>query len=432
MLVFFSDIHLTDGTTGKTLNPKAFDLLVERVAALSRKRAARRVWCVLLGDGLDLIRSARWCQVRGPRPWDPPGPGQEAVALDVLGAILRENREAVRILGSLPEKIAHRRRIAPGKIRFDYLLGNHDWLINRYRSARQRVVEALGLERSWIERGLPTEFPWTEVQEAARPYGVVARHGDVYDPLNYDRAAGRDASSVGDAVVVELISRLPEEVQAALLGHPGGEAIVGRLRQIDSVRPLTLIPEWVVRTAAEAGGDEPEVLRAVRRGIRNSIDAFRRSAAYRDFCRRSLAPWQRFYLNRVLFTLRREEISRVPSLAECVVRVAGAVRSLRGSPISEYGARALGERLPDGARPRVVVYGHTHKTETVPLGRNADGTERFYLNTGTWQQVWERGRTGVPDGHFAGWREMTYVVIYPADGPDQTHTFETWTGTLCP
>jgi hypothetical protein len=349
--------------------------------------------------------------------------------LAVLDDVLRDNREAIRILGTLPDRIARRRRIRADHVRFEYLLGNHDSLLNRYEESRRRVVEAMGLDRACIERGLPVAFPWPEVEEAARPYGVVARHGDACDILNRHPAGARGAPSIGEAITVELVNRFPEEVGAALADHPRRREIVGRLSEVDNVRPLTLIPEWVVQTAAEVGGDDPAVLRAIHRGIRTAIDAFRRSAAYADACRRSLTVWQRFYLDRVLYTLRRQDLSRVPSWRDRAVRMAGAAQSLFGRPVSRYVARALAERLPDGAVPRLVVYGHTHEARTVPLGRTADGQDRFYLNTGTWRRVWERGSTDGPAGHFAGWRVMTYVVIYaPDEGGGRT--FETWTGGL--
>ncbi len=69
MLVFFSDIHLTDGTSGETINAGAFDIFADQVADLARKRKAKEVRLVLLGDGLDVIRSTRWLDdPKGPRP----------------------------------------------------------------------------------------------------------------------------------------------------------------------------------------------------------------------------------------------------------------------------------------------------------------------------------------------------------------------------
>ncbi len=434
MLVFFSDVHLTDGSTGPTLNPEAFELFVDRVARLARRRQAPAVWCVLLGDGLDLIRSLAWLRdPDGPRPWDPPGPDQEALVLEVLDRILGANREAVEVLRALPEQIARKRRISARKVRLDYLLGNHDWLINRYPSARQRVVRALGLDEAFLGELLPTAFPWPGAADEAEPYGVLARHGDVFDATNYDADVGRDASSVGDAVCVELLARLPEMVahDQEFAGHPGRDEVLMRLREIDHVRPLSLVPEWIVEAGQVEGRHDPAIHRAIHRGLRRSIDQFRRARVYRRFVRRRLSARQRFYLTRVLLNLRRQELSATGAWTDWVLRLGRALHSFWGPSPTEYTRRALQEVPVEGPPPRFVVYGHTHMVEKVPLGQDEAGAERFYLNTGTWRRVWHRGWTPEGAAHFAAWKVMTYVVLYGPEEAGGRHAFEVWTGDLC-
>jgi hypothetical protein len=449
MLVFFSDVHLTDGSTAETLNPEAFELFVDRVARLARRRRAPAVWCVLLGDGLDLIRSLRWIRdPKGPRPWDRAGPDQESLVLEILDAVLEANRRSVKILRELPEQIAHKRRISPQRVRFSYLLGNHDWLINRYPSARRRVVEALGLDEAFLDDPLPTVFPWPAVEEACERYGVLARHGDIYDFTNYDSDAGRDASSVGDAVCVELLARLPEIVaqDADFAGHPRRDEVLMRLREIDNVRPLTLVPEWIVeagqaagrpfdyaqgRAEAVEGRHDPKIHRAIGRGLRHAIDRFRKTRAYRRFVRRRLTPQQRFYLTRVLLSLRRQELSAVGAWSDWVLRLGRALHSFWGPGPTEYTRRALQEGPVGGRLPQFVVYGHSHMVEKVPLGLDEDGAERYYLNTGTWRRVWHRGWTSSGAAHFAAWKVMTYVVLYGEYEQAGRHAFEVWSGDLC-
>jgi len=150
MLVFFSDIHLTDGTSGETINPGAFDIFADHVAELARKREACEVRIVLLGDGLDVIRSVRWLKSpTGTRPWDERGEPQERLTLDILRATLDENREALEFLADVPGRVASRTegRVPAESVRLDYVLGNHDWIINRYRSTRELVAQRLNLQR---------------------------------------------------------------------------------------------------------------------------------------------------------------------------------------------------------------------------------------------------------------------------------------------
>ena len=65
MLVIISDLHLTDGTSGATISPWAFEIFAQelRDAAISaswradgKYRPVDRVDLILLGDGLDVIR----------------------------------------------------------------------------------------------------------------------------------------------------------------------------------------------------------------------------------------------------------------------------------------------------------------------------------------------------------------------------------------
>ena len=44
MLVIISDLHLTDGTTGATLEPGAMDLFAERLADLAWRASWRAGW----------------------------------------------------------------------------------------------------------------------------------------------------------------------------------------------------------------------------------------------------------------------------------------------------------------------------------------------------------------------------------------------------
>ena len=75
-----------------------------------------------------------------------------------------------------------------------------------------------------------------------RRHKVAARHGDVYDPLNFE--GDRDSSSLGDAIVIELVNRFASEVEQSL-GADLPDATVLELRQIDHIRPLLLVPIWL-------------------------------------------------------------------------------------------------------------------------------------------------------------------------------------------
>src|SRR5437867_386443 len=57
VLVLISDLHLTDGSTAINVDPSAFTLLGEEIAASYKDRGAREMHLVLLGDIYDLVRT---------------------------------------------------------------------------------------------------------------------------------------------------------------------------------------------------------------------------------------------------------------------------------------------------------------------------------------------------------------------------------------
>ena len=83
MLVIMSDLHLTDGTSGTTIDADAFNIFRERLkdlawAASDRSVSDKEVYepvkeihLLLLGDILDVIRSTQWLQNKV-RPWGDP------------------------------------------------------------------------------------------------------------------------------------------------------------------------------------------------------------------------------------------------------------------------------------------------------------------------------------------------------------------------
>ena len=80
------------------------------------------------------------------------------------------------------------------------------------------------------------------IEQIYREHRVFARHGDIFDPSNFEHS--RDASSLGDAIVIELLDRFGTVVREQL-GSRLLDACDAGLREIDTVRPLLTIPIWV-------------------------------------------------------------------------------------------------------------------------------------------------------------------------------------------
>ena len=201
MLVFISDIHLTDGSSGETIKSTAFkifsDNLKQLIKSVKKSSNLEEVKLALLGDIFDVIRSTKWNDPTVTvRPWDEPGKSQEDVLLNILSGIHAKNQDSLNYFDDL-------RKFAKDEgILFDitYVIGNHDWLINRYQSSRNLIAKRLGLPSNDAPK-----FP----EELFVPaYKTYARHGDIYDSFNYMNN-NRDTSSIGDAIVIELLNKYP-------------------------------------------------------------------------------------------------------------------------------------------------------------------------------------------------------------------------------
>jgi len=198
------------------------------------------------------------------RPWNDAGPKQEKIVQQILNGILSNNKDSLAELRSLREWAAEK------KIPFDitYVIGNHDWLINRYPACRKAVAAALGIARS-------DPFP-SQLFEPG--YKVFARHGDVYDDFNY--MGKRDASSIGDAIVIELLNKYPEQVIKSLSGlvatgsatQAEADLIAAQLKELDNIRPLFDAPSWVLMVANKTENEAAR--RAIEHAWAACVDAF--------------------------------------------------------------------------------------------------------------------------------------------------------------
>ena len=240
MLVIISDLHLTDGTSGSTISPGAFQLLGERLADLACGASQRRdgdyrpierIDLVLLGDVLDVIRSSRWLEGRV-RPWD--DVGSPALFDDGVGDHRRRScvttprrcaefrklaEQGVAIPAGTRDGRPADRGVQNVPVRIHYMVGNHDWFFHLPGAELQRPAASRSpLSLDW-RRTPDAPFPheaWedNELLQTMRRHKVFARHGDVYDPFNYE--GDRNASSLGDVVVIELLNRFGAQVAREL------------------------------------------------------------------------------------------------------------------------------------------------------------------------------------------------------------------------
>jgi hypothetical protein len=445
MLVVISDLHLTDGTAGSSISPGAFRLLAERLADLVASASTRsdgsyrpidHVDLVLLGDVLDVIRSARWLGGTA-RPWDDP---QSPAVVETLTAIttdiLRRNEESLGLLRSLaqglirltPPSRMDRQPVTndtvPVPVRIHYMVGNHDWYFHlpgpHYQRLRQQIAVQMGLATN-PNAPFPHE-PWEceTLHPALLRHKVFARHGDVYDPFNYE--GHRDGSSLGDAIVIELVGRFAAEMEQGLAEELPEPTRLG-LRELDNIRPLLLVPVWIdgllERTCPSA---------ALRQHVKTIWDALadafleHRFVRERDTWRpRDLVDG----LERALKISRRVPVGWASSIAAWLCEI-------RGARTPSYCHHALAEPEFRNRRARHIVYGHTHYAEEVPLDASyADGfvLHQTYFNAGTWRRVYRPTHFAPNEHEFIPSDTLSFLTFFQGDERNG-RPYETWTGTL--
>lgn len=444
MLVIISDLHLTDGTSGSTISPGAFQLLGERLVDLAAGASQRRnggyrpverVDLVLLGDVLDVIRSTKWLEGRV-RPWDDASSPQLCDAVSRVAVdVLRHNSEACAEFRKLAQQglaipAATRdgrpaaREMQNVPVRIHYMVGNHDWFFHlpgaNYDQLRRQIAEQLSLTTS-PEAPFPHEA-WedNELLQTMRRHKVFARHGDVYDPINFE--GDRNASSLGDAIVIELLNRFSVQVARELAEDLPPSALAG-LREIDNIRPLLLIPVWI-DGLLERSCPQPAVRKQVKKVWDALADEFLENPFVRTrdtWCPVDVVDG----LQKALKFSRRLSVGWASWVAQWMWQ-------LRGADNSSYYQHALGEQDFRNRRAKHIVYGHTHTAEVVPLDASfAEGyvLHQAYFNSGTWRRVYEQTRFAPSEHEFIAADTLTYLAFFK-DDERRGRPYETWSGTL--
>jgi UDP-2,3-diacylglucosamine pyrophosphatase LpxH len=467
MLVILSDTHLTDGTSGATVRAGAFRLFRDRLRDLAYEASWRSsgryqpiedLHLVLLGDILDVIRSTQWLRDDGAwatvKPWSGAGdPNFAAKVADITNRILDDggdegNKRSAEVLRTLSQTITLPPATAqgrPGKTGWEpeaaervpvqvhthYLVGNHDWFYHlpgaEFDQIRARVVKDLGLAQP-----ATAPFPHDPAESPAleRVYddhAMFARHGDIFDSMNFTgdpkRPSDRNQSSLGDAVVVELIDRFAMTVKEDLGDQLPPAALAG-LNEIDNLRPLLIVPAWIDGWLRRTCPDE-RLQRAVKSTWDGLVDRLLELDFVRDY-HKFLHLRDDFEKLRLGFKLSagvlRDNLTRLLAWYEGTFKRRG----------ESYRRNAEEEPALTSGRARAVVYGHTHYYEFVPLeaGSLADGShDKVYINSGTWRPYHELTFIHPGQEHFVSYQTMTYVAFFKGDERGGRH-YEMWSGIL--
>ncbi len=391
MLIFVSDIHLTDALHGSSI-PKS-DVFERFWIRIQAARGHRPAHVCFVGDLFDIVRSPSWLE-GSMRPYHAPG---DALAAAVDGIVKRTIERERGFFDAI------RSRVESGELTVHYVLGNHDRLLAHAPAARRRVWKALTGKRRDVV--FPSEVVFED-------HGVLAYHGHQGDPINH--AKGADAT-IGDAIGLELIVRFPRVV-GDLLGYDEP-----KLEDIDDVRPIYAVPAWV----RQLGVMRRELLRPAGEAWSGLVEDF----LSQDFVRR----WMRRQ-HKLVGLDTGKKLRLMLELSTTRVMARGHDQRLtKLYRILQHGfdgrmARAGADQLANRPGLRYVVNGHSHFASMQPLGQ-VEGRPAVYFNTGTWRTVHQIGceTTGRPS--FLPYDAMSYLVFFPSDDP-LGRDYEWWTGAM--
>lgn len=471
MLVIVSDIHLTDGTSGKTIREGAFRVFRQRLRDLAydaswraqpdNNKAARykpieTLDIILLGDILDVIRSDKWLAngQRGVRPWhfDQSAEinGRLAKKVDqITSDIVRNNKHSLGVLKGLSSgrKASHWITLAPAtrdgkpddtvgwepedprrvrvEVRIHYITGNHEWFFSLpgqpYNNIRSKIKAAMGLAN---DPKVP--FPHdpeesADIRKILNEHHVWARHGDIHDSFNYQDNQGRLASSLGDVIVIELINRFPHEIDK--LDVP--KSLKENLKEIDNVRPLFFIPLWIDGSLRRSGANRKQI-KEVKSVWDNLVDKFLKI----DFVKNQDSFWNPLDdVDKLEALLKFSKGISLSTLGKIVNWYGKNVTT----KVESYYKKALTESAFKNRSAQFIVYGHTHRNEIIPLDITKLTEEKelrqIYLNAGTWRRVHTLAQSNTKDAEFIDYNIMTYLTFFRGD-ERCGRSFEAWSGAL--
>jgi hypothetical protein len=452
LLVIISDIHLADGTCGRSVTPTAFHLFADRLKELARNASQRvgekyqpvkNIDILLMGDILDPLHSTSWLDrdlgVPGfVRPWtDFRAPEFAAKLSEITHAILKNNLESITLLKSLTQatvtlppatergKMDKNACEIPINVRLHYMVGNHDWYYHlpgpSFNRIREEIVEAFGLSNT------NQPFPH-ELRESARlssllnRYQVYAQHGDLHDAYNYSKEKGRNASSLGDAFSVEILNRFPLEVEKQL-GSELPSGFVESLYELVSVRPALATPLWISSQLRQNN-----VSAANQKKVKEIWDEMCKKFLKLDYVKNYDIPFILDSVDGLEWAIRLTDRVSFQTIDNLVVWI----RKKFTSGEVTFSQHALKEEAFLARKARFIVYGHTHHYEVVPLDSfpgTIQPTNQIYINSGTWHTYFDLAINKPEEQKFIPYEVLTYLCFYK-DDERMGRRFETWSGSF--
>lgn len=399
--VFFSDVHLSDATTGDhnitagTLEGFWNDIKGD----VDNAGGTEKLEIIILGDFIDVIRSTRWAGDM--QPWAGDSKKKKDKVEEVLNNVIKKNKSVFDMLKGYKEE---------KEVKITYIMGNHDRLINSegYDDIREKIREASGI--TYVKnKGEP--FPWEYRVDGLPIYAV---HGNNYDVYNKTED---NALPVGDAIVTLLINQYPEEVKKVI----DDPKVHHDLQEIDNLRPSTITPYWIdqVKSSLKSKKNQDILIDTWKR----LSDQFFKNAFVKDWMQKHN------YLSLFPDDADKLEIAFKHFTDTTLERIYEKFLEIKRDFIKDTDKNALEAlKLCEKYQCNYVLFGHTHESY-VQLLNVENGKEKYYINTGTWR------RRIVPGGYkkkqivFGQQESIDYVLFKIDEQSNEVKGFQLWNGT---
>jgi UDP-2,3-diacylglucosamine pyrophosphatase LpxH len=404
MILFASDLHLTDGLERPTFSPSFFfqklDTIIETAATCAEPGELQNVKIVFLGDIFEILKSRHWLDAHI-RPWEASTPKHVDTVEAIFKSIVAANSEFFQNITALKGKYPF--------INFTYLPGNHDRPLNTDMGVKARTL---------LQKLVPLQEKGGEIFQLILTdptHKLIAKHGHQWDSSNrYDETGGRTVA-FGDAIVIELILQLPLLFRSSLKIADETDPRLEYLYELDNVRPHTLrvIAQWLnsgLETIVRGSNRTSRVLDEVVTEVVKKLKDLASNVAFESFAlnsaKRKSAAW--LLMNEITVRGFLKVAHRVP----WGERESGSERDF-----------ALEDFSKADKKYQFLVSGHTHAPMVVPID-TGDNTPRTYVNTGTWRRVRPVSRSAKENNllqPFACWEEGCIATVFAAEEQKRLH-----------
>jgi len=485
MIIFVSDLHLTDGTFDydgmvHDTSAGAYEMFWNDILSIvdaNKDEGAnvQKIKVVLLGDILELRTTTRWMKAKT-RPWLENPNELSREALDVLSQIIKNIIFEDPAIGQLRQRSYYLSNRYPDRIdaqnglrrllernvevSFVYVPGNHDRmiLVGNDKQLRDIITDNLGWEIVGPDT-LPG-FP-NEPRFRYPGLGIVANHGHGVDTIDFFNDYLQP--TIGD-LLPDIVGRMMNHAKNLEHINPvEKKEIVRVILNLDLVRPSRSQFAWLMQKikSLESGSADPGIS-AINKGLQEILvntlkELLDSSDAILEFLYPRIEDKAKkfgavaisaFLLKdpAVLLCLFRKKKDALKSLLKKIVgnvverlekdpkkllesfeRMATNINGIlpekkkKGSKEEDYALELLKEKDCS-----FVLFGHTHDYEICPMGTGKDG---FYFNTGTWKKTVVKNYPASDESGFQRWARMTYVIFFDK-GENKDHAFDLWHGNL--